>query len=458
MSASSTELEVLPSTGKPFATQGAQTPVPEPLPDALRARIIDAVERGFSAQTEMLRQLVRIPSQRGAEAASQDFMASAYRQRGYAVDHWRIDVDAIRHLPGFSPVAVSYDNAYNVVGTHRGRTQAGRSLIINGHIDVVPVGPLDKWTVDPYGGDIRDGWLYGRGAGDMKAGLLAGVAALDALRVLGLQPASTVHLQSVVEEECTGNGALACLARGYRADAAFILEPFEPKLMRAQVGPMWFQVQVEGDPQHASAFAGAGANAIEKAIFLIGELKQLEVEWNARKTQTRHYCNHPHPINFNLGKIAGGDWGSSVPAWCHFDMRVAVYPGQSLADARAEIEAFIAAAAAKDAFLAKHPPRVVYHGFMAEGYALEDADEAEAVLRSSHERVFGRALEEHSTSAATDARFFGLYADTPAIVYGPLCKMPHGFDEAVDLDSLRRVTQTLALFIAGWCGVEPIDG
>ena len=100
------------------------------------------------------------------------------------------------------------------------------------------------------------------------------------------------------------------------------------------------------------------------------------VTWNARKKDYRHYCCHPHPINFNLGKIAGGDWASSVPAWCHFDMRVAVYPGQSLASARAEIEAFIAAAAARDPFLAKHPPRVIYHGFMAEGYVLENGEMA----------------------------------------------------------------------------------
>ncbi|WP_059410429.1 ArgE/DapE family deacylase [Cupriavidus basilensis] len=434
-----------------------QNELATPLADSLAARILDAVDSGFDTQTELLRQLVRIPSQRGEEATAQDFMARQYRARGYAVDQWQIDVEKIRHLPGFSPVAVSYDNAFNVVGAHRARTQAGRSLILNGHIDVVPVGPLAQWTRDPYGAEIVDGWMHGRGAGDMKAGLVACVSALDALRAVGLQPAANVYLQSVVEEECTGNGALACLQRGYRADAAFIPEPLLPKLMRAQVGPMWFQVQVDGDPQHASAaFSGAGANAIEKAIFLIGELKALEVTWNARKKDYRHYCCHPHPINFNLGKIAGGDWASSVPAWCHFDMRVAVYPGQSLASARAEIEAFIAAAAARDPFLAKHPPRVIYHGFMAEGYVLENGEDVEAALRASHERVFGEALQEYSTSAATDARFFGLYADTPAIVYGPECRMPHGYDEAVNLQSVRMVTKTLALFIASWCGVEAL--
>jgi acetylornithine deacetylase len=90
-------------------------------------------------------------------------------------------------------------------------------LILNGHIDVVPTGPHEMWTTPPFEPSIRDGRLYGRGAGDMKAGLAATVGALDALRAIGLQPAAPVYLQSVVEEECTGNGALACLHRGYRA-------------------------------------------------------------------------------------------------------------------------------------------------------------------------------------------------------------------------------------------------
>ena len=198
--------------------------------------------------------------------------------------------------------------------------------------------------------------MHGRGAGDMKAGLSACLFALKALRRLGWQPAADVFLQSVVEEECTGNGALACLARGYRADAAFIPEPLEPKLMRAQVGPIWFQVQVEGDPQHASGAFSAGSNAIEKAFLIIQALKRLEVVWNARKVDDPHFCDHPHPIRFNLGKIAGGDWTSSVPAWCHFDMRVATYPGQDLAAACAELEACIAEAARADSFLANRMP------------------------------------------------------------------------------------------------------
>ena len=424
---------------------------------SVRRHILAAVDEGFEAQIAFLADIVRIPSQRGEEQKAQDAMAAAYAAQGYGVDRWLIDVEDLRHLPGFAPVLEPYDDAINVVATHRPREARGRSLILNGHIDVVPLGPVSGWSRDPYDPAIVAGWMHGRGAGDMKAGLSASLYAMMALRRLGLQPAAVVHLQSVVEEECTGNGALACLQRGYKADAAFIPEPLEPKLMRAQVGPIWFQVQVAGDPQHASGgFNQAGANAIEKAYVLIAALKSLEPVWNARKTQQQHFHDHPHPIRFNLGKIAGGDWASSVPAWCNFDMRVAVYPGQSPADACAEIEACIAAAAAADPFLRNHAPRVIYNGFMAEGYILAGAEELEAALRRSHDAVWGAPLLEHSTAATTDARFFGLYQATPTLVYGPTCRMPHGYDEAVELESVRKVTQTMALFIADWCGLESL--
>ena len=142
----------------------------------------------------------------------------------------------IKDHSGFSPVAVDYDNAINVVGTHRPVREAGRSLILNGHIDVVPVGPLDMWAHPPFEPRIEGGWLYGRGSGDIKAGLAANVFALDALRRRGYQPAATLHLQSVTEEECTGNGALSSLVRGYTADAALIPEPENDMLVRANCG------------------------------------------------------------------------------------------------------------------------------------------------------------------------------------------------------------------------------
>ncbi len=418
----------------------------------LRNKILRAVDAGFDDQLRFLADLTRLPSLRCQEAPAQDFMAAALRARGLTVDRWQLRVEDIQHLPGFSPVVVSYDDAWNVVGAHRPAGAAqGRSLILNGHIDVVPTGPLDMWRHPPFEPRIADGWMSGRGAGDMKAGLSANLFALDALARLGLAPAAELYLQSVIEEECTGNGALACLQRGYRAEAALITEPSGERLGAAQVGVMWFQVRVRGKPAHV-AYASAGANAIEACFPLITALHALEARWNENKHPA--FAEHAHPINFVVSRIEGGDWTSSVPSWCTFDMRIGLYPGQDLAAVRAEVEATLAAAARQDAFLAQNPPRVVYHGFQAEGYVLQKDTEAQRLLERCHAAVSGAALGERAGTGTTDARFYGLYAGIPALVYGPNAENIHAFDERVELESLRRVTQAVALFVAEWCGVE----
>jgi acetylornithine deacetylase len=421
------------------------------------SKIKRSVDEGFEEQIKFTADLVRIPSVMGEEETAQNFMAQGMAKRGLSVDRWKIDIDDIKDMRGYSPAVVSYDRAYNVVGTYRPRTIKGRSLILNGHIDVVPVGPLERWSTPPFEPRIEDGWMYGRGSGDMKAGLAASLFVLDALKRLGFQPSADVYVQSVIEEESTGNGTLACLQRGYRAEAVVFPEPTFGALSRAQVGLMWFQVQVEGDPQHASGLEGKmGENAIEKAFYLYQSLKKLEADWNGRKHEHPLYADHEHPIRFNLGKIHGGDWTSSVPAWCNFDMRVGLYPGWNVADAQTEIEACIAEAAKKDAFLGNRPPKIVFKGHQFEGYVVENADEIVDVLAVNHRHVFGEMLQDMVLTGASDARVFGLYADIPSLLYGPKSERLHGFDECVELESVRKVTQTLALLVADWCGLEEI--
>jgi len=211
----------------------------------------------------------------------------------------------------------------------------------------------------------NDGWMYGRGAGDMKAGLASNLFALDALGAVGFAPAADVYFQSVVEEECTGNGALACLQRGYRADAALIPEPFAEELVSAQLGVLWFQVHLKGIPVHV-AYAGSGANAIEAAIPLIAALHEMEDRWNLPSCRHHEYHDHNHALNLNIGKIEGGDWTSSVPAWCVFDVRMGLFPGQDLNDAKCEIEEVLRKAAQENDFLRNNQPEIIYHGFNAE--------------------------------------------------------------------------------------------
>jgi hypothetical protein len=160
--------------------------------EELARKILEAVEEGFEEQLRFTEELIRFPSLRGAEKSAQQFVHQALAARGYDVRSFAIDADKIRDHPGFSPVTVDYTDAVNVVATHRPREAKGRSLILNGHIDVVPTGPLDMWSRPPFE-PWRDGdWLYGRGSGDMKAGIAANLFALDALKALGLRPAARV--------------------------------------------------------------------------------------------------------------------------------------------------------------------------------------------------------------------------------------------------------------------------
>jgi len=421
----------------------------------LAEKIRQSVKDGMIGQIEFTEELVRKPSTRGQEHTAQDFMFKELAARGYAMDRWAIDVASIEKHPGFSPVTVPYDNAINVVGSHRPREEKGRSLILNGHVDVVPTGPVDMWDRPPFEPYIKDDWLYGRGSGDMKAGLAANIFALDALKRLGYQPAATVHVQSVTEEECTGNGALSALVRGYSADAVIIPEPEDEGLVRASVGVIWFRVHVKGHPVHV-ATAGSGENAIEAAIFLIGKLKDYEKARNALKVNHPHFADYEKPINVNVGKIEGGDWASSVPAWCSFDVRTALYPGEDARQAAQQIEDFINEAATGHSFLVSNPPDVEFNGFMAEGFELEAGSDAEKTLTLAHTTATASELTTFGSMAYLDARVFVLYDNTPCLVYGPISKSIHGYNEAVSIESIERITTAIALYIAMWCGLESI--
>ncbi|MEQ8586890.1 MAG: ArgE/DapE family deacylase [Thalassobaculaceae bacterium] len=424
-------------------------------PDLAR-RITEAVDAAFVSQIEFTKELVSRPSVRGQEHLAQDLMAEAMAKRGYAVDRWLVREDDIKHHEGFSPIKVDYSNAWNVVGTHRPRTETGRSLVLNGHVDVVPEGPLDMWSSPPYQPRIEGDWMYGRGAGDMKAGVVSNMFALDALKAAGVQPAGRVHLESVCEEESTGNGALATLVRGYTADACLISEPSSGHVNRAVMGVTWFRVHVRGFPVHV-ATAGSGSNAILAAYDLIGDLKELEARWNARKGETRNYKDAKHPINLNVGKIEGGDWASSVPAWCSFDCRVSYFPGIKPQEMARDIEDTIRKASANHPFLSNSPPEIEFNGFFTEGYDLEPGSDAELTLARQHQAVSCNPLEERIATAYIDSRVFVLYAGIPCLVYGAHAENVHGFDERVSIESIRESTKAIALFVADWCGTEPLS-
>ncbi len=426
------------------------------LADQFCSDILASIEAGFDQQVRFTQELMRFPSVRGAEHGCQDFVFRALRERGYATDRFPMDREAIAAHSGAGAWTEEHSEAPIVVGIHRPRDEKGRSLILQAHVDVVPSGPADMWTNRPFDPVIVGDWLYGRGGADMKAGLAANLFCLDALRRLGLQPAATVYIQSVVEEESTGNGALMTHLRGYKADAVLTPEPEEEKLVRANVGVLWFQIEVRGMPVHVREM-GKGANAIDAAYRVIADLRRLEVEWNGDKVGRTHFADIDHPINLNIGKIEGGDWASSVPSWCRIDCRIGIYPGVDAAQASRVIRDRVAQFARSDRYLGNNPPIVTFNGFHAEGYIQEPGTEAEEALAQAHQASTGRELESFMTPGYLDTRVYALYDKIPALCYGPISENIHGFDERVSLASVKRITGTMALFVAKWCGVEPID-
>lgn len=415
--------------------------------------LLASVQAHAGSLHELTAALVRFPSLMGEEASAQDFMEGLFQGMGLRIDRFAVDPRRLQHMPGYAAPTGAWARHDNVVGVHAPDRSQGRSLILNGHIDVVPVGAAELWTSPPFQPRVHEGRLYGRGAGDMKAGIAAMVTALRALHALGLEPAAPLVLQSVVEEECTGNGALACLERGYRADAAIIPEPFGETVLRAQVGVLWLSVEVLGRPAHVYQ-AQRGINAIEAAFALFQGLKELEARWNEPAHRHAAFRDHERPINFNLGRIHGGEWHSSVATRCVMDIRVGFHPGLSVAQARAEVEAALTRTAAGNARLAQVIHRVSYAGLSSEGCLVDTAHPSIGVLFDSHQRVCGARPQWVDMSGTTDIRVFNLYGDTPATCYGPEAQHIHGIDESVSLASTERVCAVLALFIARWCGVR----
>ena len=413
---------------------------------------IDAAVAAEAAwMEELLVELVSAPTVLGAEEAGQAIMARAFADCGLEPVDVPLDPEALRADRHSSPFSWDVAGKRNVVADWRAEERGGRSLILNGHVDVVPPAAEALWTSPPFEPRREGDWLYGRGAGDMKAGLVAMTGAVRALRRLGVRLRGDLQLQSVVEEECTGNGALSVLlsGAGLRADACVLTEPHPDHLTIAQVGVLWFHVDVQGVPAHAARASRLGHNAIDAAYGILAELRELERELNADPPAP--YDAFEHPINLNPGVVAGGDWASTVAAACTLSCRLACYPGEDPYALREQVEAAVARAAARDEFLAAHPPRVRYDGFTCEGSVVDPGEPLVRTLSDAYARVHGAAPGLEATTATTDARHFVRHG-IPAVCFGPRAEEIHGIDERVSLSSLAECARVLAHFVVEWCG------
>jgi acetylornithine deacetylase len=325
------------------------------LDPGIERALLAAVDSLRDAAVDQLAALVRHRSLLGEERSCLDAMAGVFDGLGLAARRVPIDPDRLHGVPGFSPPLISYAGRDNVVAVHHPQTAAGRSLMLQGHVDVVPEGAADLWTTPPFEPSVRNGRMYGRGAGDMKAGLVSIAMAMHAFRLAGLQPAAEVQLAAVIEEECTGNGALAVMHALDKPDACLIPEPGPgyPALYVAEVGVVWAWITVTGRPAHVREMH-SGVNAIDGAVVVMERFRAYETKMNRAELRHPAFAVENHPININIGTLQGGEWNSSVATRAKLGVRVGVMPGRSCHEVRREIEALVAEAAADDSRPSAH--------------------------------------------------------------------------------------------------------
>ncbi|HET9311139.1 MAG TPA: ArgE/DapE family deacylase [Actinomycetota bacterium] len=411
--------------------------------------ILTAIADQEAWMAELLGQLVRAPTTLGNEEPGQVVVEGALREMGLEPVDVPMDAGRLRAHPMAAPFDWEVDGKRNVVATWSppvGGT-VGRSLILNGHIDVVSPEPRSQWGMrDPFFPRRDDGWMIGRGAADMKCGLAAILGAVRGLRSMGLSPGAPITIESVVEEECTGNGTLQTLLDGYTADAAVIAEPFGAAITTSQVGVLWFSVRITGVPGHAAEGQHA-TNAIEGSLAVIGALRSLEADLNA--VPPPPYDLFTHPINLNVGTIRGGDWPSTVPGECETGYRIALYPDMSIQDLKTRIETAV------DEATVDRPgsTEVRYNGFSSRGYDIADDHPLVESLAHAFTVRSGTPPALVATTGTTDAAVFGNVADIPAVCFGPYAEAAHGVGERVYLPSVVQTAQVLGLFVRDWCGL-----
>ncbi|WP_126429666.1 peptidase [Brevibacillus marinus] len=403
------------------------------------------------AAVELLRDWVREPSVQGAERPLQEKIARRLAAMGLKVDLWVMEGEELLHHPYFVSPRTTFADSPNVVGVWPG-TGGGRSLILNGHVDVVPAGDERQWQEDPFSGSVVDGKLYGRGATDMKGGNLAALLAIQTLQALGVRLKGDVIFQSVVEEESGGAGTLAAILRGYRADAALVPEPTNMKIFPKQQGSMWFRLWIKGRSAHGGT-RYEGVSAIEKSMRVLQAIRQLEEERN-RRIDDPLYAKLPIPIPINVGVIEGGKWPSSVADLVKLEGRMGVAPGEEMEQAQAEMEQALQKLAEEDDWFREHPVELEWFGARWVPGAVAADHPLMLILQEACQLVLGRAPVVEAAPWGTDGGLLSKLADTPAIVFGPgVTQVAHYPNEFIELDAVFQCAEIFALTMLQWCGV-----
>ncbi len=416
------------------------------------AKVLSAVDELEGDMLRFLQELVRHPSPLGEERSAQEVVYRKLRSIGMPAELWEPRLSEMCSHPAFAPVEWDYTGRPNLTAVIKG-LGGGKSLALNGHIDVVSPEPLWGWSHDPWGAEIEGNRMYGRGTADMKAGIAMMVTAVEALVKCSVRLKGDIYLETVIEEECGGNGALACRLRGHAAgaDAAIVTESTGLTAGVSELGVMWFRVRLRGSSAHV-AEAHKHVNVIESCYPIMQALHRLEAEMNKNLIHPS-YRSCEQPINLNVGEIKGGHWPSSVPVECAFVCRLSYEPGVSNLEMRKRVEACILEASSENPLFEQFPPIIEYYGFQSEGDLIDKDHILLKSLEQAHQAILGTDLCPLAFTGTTDMRSFNLFTSTQAVNYGPKGGNGHTSEEYVELDSIISGAKTLALFIMNWCGV-----
>jgi len=417
----------------------------------LQRALADAVSDLQPQIVSALQELVRIPSQTGHEGLAQEAVAGLMRAHDLEIDIWEPDVAFLEPHAESVTLGSGFAGRPNVVGVYRGQGR-GRSLILNGHIDTVELGDSSAWTHDPLGGDISQGRLYGRGASNMKGGVVANLFALRALRLAGFTPAGDVMVESTVSEEDGGAGALAAVLRGYVADGALISEPTNLAIVTAQGGALMFRLHVQGLSAHACV-RDEGVSAVEKFSYLHQGLLAFE---NRRNDEITHPLYEGMRIKapINVGIVRAGSWASSVPESLVAEGRAGLVPGEDLATFKTELANEIARLADADPWLRDNPPQVAWLDGQFAPAGVETDSPLVETLRHAWEATSSSPTRLEGVTYGADMRHFVNAGGVPCVMFGAGdVRLAHAPDESIPLEDLLTATLTTSVLIANWCGV-----
>jgi acetylornithine deacetylase len=420
-------------------------------------RLIDQHQQELVQLLQKLISYKTITPGEGGGAQGDDYrdlqaLLSAYLVReGFDVESWEIAATDLETFPG-SGVDPNRDmaNMPVLVGQRTGAGQ-GRSLILNGHYDVVPPGIVENWHHDPFGGQVEDGRIYGRGAADMKGGIAAMLSALRWIRKAGLQLAGDLIVQTVPDEEATCMGTLSCCQRGYKADAALIPEPTGLNVLVAMRGSLWGRITVPGRAGHAEMAQphwqeGGAVNAISKAILVLQGLESLAEEWRTRPDRQHKYLD---PDTIVPTVIQGGEWQVTYPEQVAISFGAMFTPGTM--DSRDQIAAQLRRVAELDPWLREHPPVLETD----EWHYGAEVDGDEPIVLTGLQVLGDLGVEPDliGIGSLTDAVHLINFAGIPTISVGPGGETAHSADEHVEIESLVTATKAIALCVMRWCGV-----